>query len=529
MPTTPAEMEDICQGLDCSKGPGHDGFSPAVLCYVGAEISEPLSRLVNACLEVGHYPDFLKTARVTPVFKSGDPAQFGNYRPISVLSVLSKIFERVIQVRLLGFLKKQDSIIAGQYGFRRGHSTYMAILDMVENIRKAWENDEYCLGVFIDFRKAFDTVDHSILIGKMEHLGIRGLPLELIKSYLSYRKQYVAFGSSESLPRNISVGVPQGSILGPLFFLLYINDLSAASNFFRYILFADDTNLFASGKDKGDLLRGLRSELTKLSGWFAHNKLTLNYGKTEYVNFSKPSKDKNGDGWDLEIDGRRILEVDSGKFLGVYIDKQISWRVHIGKVITKISQTVGIIGRARRFMNAPQLFLLYNTMVLPHLQYCLINWGNFKGDRNLGLRDRLLSLQKCLVRIICGASHISHADPLFAQLNALKVDDLFTQSVRIFSYKMSKGLLPEGMAAFLDKVDHGHLTRGAKNNFFVSHSDCRSIRSVAPQVWNSLQIGMKQSPSIASFKERSKLDLLAPYGLFSCSTRGCRSCSGLPG
>ena len=269
--------------------------------------------------------------------------------------------------------------------------------------------------------------------------------------------------------------------------------------------------------------------MSKLSDWFAHNKLTLNYGKTEFVNFSKPTKDKNGDGWDLEIDGRRILEVDSSKFLGVCIDKQISWRVHIGKVITKISQTVGIIGRARRFMNGPQLFLLYNTMVLPHLQYCLINWGNFKGDRNLGLRDRLLSLQKCLVRIICGASHISHADPLFAQLNTLKVDDLFTQSVRIFSYKMSKGLLPEGMAAFLNKVDHGHLTRGAKNNFFVSHSDRRSIRSVAPQVWNSLQIGMKQSPSIASFKDRSKLDLLAPYGRFSCSARGCRSCAGLPG
>ena len=117
----------------------------------------------------------------------------------------------------------------------------------------------------------------------------------------------------------------------------------------------------------------------------------------------------------MKIDGRQILEVTSGKFLGVHIDKQISWRVHIGKIITKISQTIGIIGRARRFMDKPRLFLLYNTMVLPHLQYCLINWGNFKGDRNLGLRDRLLSLQKCLVRIICGASHISHADPLFAQ------------------------------------------------------------------------------------------------------------------
>ena len=207
-----------------------------------------------------------------------------------------------------------------------------------------------------------------------------------MKSYFSNRKQYVAFGSSESAQRLISVGVPQGSILGPLFFLLYINDLVAASSFFRYILFADDTNIFASGKNKGDLLRGLESELGKLSDWFAHNRLTLNYDKTEFVNFSKPTVGTPVDNWTLKIDGMPIREVDVSKFLGVYIDKNVSWRVHIGKLITKISQTVGIIGRARSFMDGPQLMLLYNTMVLPHLQYCLINWGNFEGECNRGFR-----------------------------------------------------------------------------------------------------------------------------------------------
>ena len=191
VPTTPAEIETICQALDCSKGPGHDGIAPAVLSYAATEVSGLLSRLVNACLQAGHFPDFLKVARVTPVFKDGDPTQLGNYRPISVLSALSKVFERVIQTRLLGFLGRRGSILASQYGFRRGHSTFMAIMDMVENIRQAWESGRHCLGVFIDFRKAFDTVDHSILIDKLEHLGVRGLPLELIRSYLTNRKQYV--------------------------------------------------------------------------------------------------------------------------------------------------------------------------------------------------------------------------------------------------------------------------------------------------------------------------------------------------
>ena len=319
-------------------------------------------------------------------------------------------------------------------------------------------------------------------MAKLEHLGIRGVPLELIRSYLKNRKQYVVFGGAESLQGDITVGVPQGSILGPLFFLIYINDLPAASSLFRYILFADDTNLFASGKDRERLIRELESELGKLSDWFAHNRLTLNYDKTQYINFSKPIKGAVVDKWDLKIDGQHITEVNNSKFLGVFIDRDISWRVHIGRVITRVSQTVGIIGRARGFMDGPQLDLLYNTMVLPHLQYCLINWGNFKGDRNLGLRDRLLTLQKSLVRIVCGANRLTHADPLFAKMGTLKVDDLFAQSVRIFSYEMSRGLLPGGVAALISKVDHGYLTRGASSNCFVGCSDTRSIRSIAPGI-----------------------------------------------
>ena len=176
-------------------------------------------------------------------------------------------------------------------------------------------------------------------------------------------------------------------------------------------------------------------------------------------------------------------------------------------------------------MDGPQLFLLYNTMVLPHLQYCLINWGNFKGDRNLGLRDRLVTLQKCFVRIVSGANRLSHADPLFAKLATLKVDDLFAQSVRIFSYRMSRNMLPGGMMTFMQGIDHGHATRGARSNFFVSHSNPRSIRSIAPKYWNPPPQKMKQPPSLASFKESSKSGLLAPYGAFVCGVRGCQSCA----
>ena len=249
-PTTPKEIENLCQGLDPSKGPGHDGFAPSIFRLMASELSIPLSKFINICIEAGHFPNFLKMARITSVFKKGDPTQFGNYRPISVLSVLSKIFERIIQVRLSDFLVKQGSIYQGQYGFRRGHSTSMAITDLVERVHTAWQNGFHSFGIFIDLRKAFDTVDHTILLTKLEHLGIRGTVLQLFRTHLEDRKQFVVFGNSESPSQAMEIGVPKGSILGPLLFIIYVNDLPNASAFFAFILFADDTNNLASERDK---------------------------------------------------------------------------------------------------------------------------------------------------------------------------------------------------------------------------------------------------------------------------------------
>ena len=212
------------------------------------------------------------------------------------------------------------------------------------------------------------------------------------------------------------------------------------------------------------------------------------------------------------------------------IDRDISWRAHIGKILVRIRQTIGIIGRARGFMKGAQLLLLYNTMVLPHLQYCLLNWGNFKGDSNSKLKICLLSLQKSLVRIIAAStSRISHTDPLFAKLAILKIEDLYTQSVRMFSYKLSRNLIPSGVAMLFNRVNHTHRTRGAISNLCVGRFSDKSMRTIAPKCWNSLPSALKESPSIASFREGSKRGLLAPYGTFVCGVHGCRSCFGSAG
>ena len=183
-----------------------------------------------------------------------------------------------------------------------------------------------------------------------------------------------------------------------------------------------------------------------------------------------------------------------------------------------------MIGRA----DTPQLVLLYNTMVLPHLQYCLINWGNFKDDHSLKLKDRILRLQKCFLRIVHSANRLSHADPLFNQMNSLKIDDLFAQSVRCFAFKLWNNMLPARMTSIACRINHTHHTRGSQNNLFTISSDHRSLQYIVPKHWNSLPSTLKQTSSKSAFKVNSKKDLLAPYSNFVCTTRNCRSCKSEP-
>ena len=276
------------------------------------------------------------------------------------------------------------------------------------------------------------------------------------------------------------------------------------------------------------MYRKVRGELGVLSDWFACNRLSLNCDKTEYVDFSKPVLGLSAHNHTLSVNGKRIRKVSHSKFLGVQIDNRLSWREHIVAVSRKIRQTVGVIGRARSFMNGHQLLGLYNTMILPHLQYCLINWGNFEGDSNLDLARGILSLQKSLVRIVTFSHPYAHADPLFAQTGALKIDDLYKHTLRLFSYKLSKGHLPSGVASMFPRPDtqHGYNTRGARDNFTYSGQDVKSgsIRALVPQSWNSLQRTLKNAPSVSSFKMQSKTGFLSDYASFSCVTRNCRSC-----
>jgi hypothetical protein len=266
---------------------------------------KPLTHLINLSLLQGVVPSELKRAKVIPIYKSGDPMFIKNYRPVSVLPLFSKIFERVMYDRIIKFITKHDILYKHQYGFREKHSTAMALMILTDNILSAIDQGKYYLGVFLDFSKAFDTVNHGILLNKLEQYGIRGLASKWLTSYLTGRFQFVNFNNCKSNDQLISCGVPQGSILGPLLFLLYINDIANISNLLTPILFADDSSLFISGNNLEQIINNLNSELQKVKNWVDANKLTLNIEKSYFMVFSSGRKKVMGN-LHVSIDGKGV-------------------------------------------------------------------------------------------------------------------------------------------------------------------------------------------------------------------------------
>ena len=339
-PVTHFEVEDIISNLDSAKSIGPYSIPVNLLKILKRHISHPLAELVNQSFLKGIFPHNLKVAEVVSIYKKGDPEDVSNYRPISLLPIFSKIYERLMYKRLYSFVICKKIIYPLQFGFQQHNSVDHALISMTEAIKNTLDHKRFGCGIFIDLQKAFDTVNHRILLAKLEHYGIRGNALEWFRSYLTDRIQYVSINGKRSHPLHINCGVPQGSVLGPLLFLLLINDLPNVSRRLKFYLFADDTNIYY------DLTKKVNNELKYVKRWLDANKLSLNITKTNYIIFYS-SVDSTPLNIAIKIGKKHITKVKYIKFLGVLLDEHLTWRYHITELSKKLARTCGILFKVR--------------------------------------------------------------------------------------------------------------------------------------------------------------------------------------
>lgn len=285
-PTDEYEILGIINKLRDSKAPGYDNIGPKLIKYIASLIIRPLTHIFNHSIMTGVVPDKLKIGKVIPVYKKGDSSLPTNYRPISLLSIFDKLLEKLMYKRVYTFLTENNILYPYQFGFRKNHSTSLALIDVIDNIYSCLDNNETVVGIYVDLQKAFDTVDHNILLYKLYNCGVRGIAHKWFVNYLYNRKQFTSVNNAVSVLKNVTCGVPQGSVLGPLLFLIYVNDIAQAAPGVQVKLFADDTNLFLSGIDISELICRSNNCLESLNRWCIANRLHMNFEKNECYGFS---------------------------------------------------------------------------------------------------------------------------------------------------------------------------------------------------------------------------------------------------
>jgi len=524
--TTPEHIKKIIKNLQPKMSNDAEGVSTKMVKFIGNEIAIPLSHIFNLSLRTGVFPSKLKLCRVIPIFKSGNASECDNYRPISLLSSISKILEKIVAKKLVDHLLENDLLYVHQYGFLPNRSTEQNLLQIVNYITQALNEGNYCIGVFLDLRKAFDVCSHEILLKKLEKMGIRGTALTWFTNYLSGRSQFVDIGGERSDALNIDISVIQGSILGPILFLCYINDFYAATSLFS-VLFADDTTGLGKGKNLRDLSAYMNIELQKIANWFRSNKMAINTSKTKFIVFRTRGKRIDAADCNLVFNNNEIGKPENPnlvypidrvhydgeektfKLLGVLFDEYLSFDDHISNLCGKISKSLYCMNRVKNFITHDALKMLYFSMVHSHLSYCI----NIYGSANITSLNRLKLKQKAAIRIVCNAGHRDHTNPMFKRLGILPLNELITYSNLKFMHNFWHRKLPLSFHDMwsTNRVRNPDLVlRNADNLYIPAHMYATLKRLPLfsfPKTWND-DSNLKYNPSLNVYLKSVKSALL---------------------
>uniref|UniRef100_A0A1B6HJN6 Reverse transcriptase domain-containing protein n=1 Tax=Homalodisca liturata TaxID=320908 RepID=A0A1B6HJN6_9HEMI len=407
---TPTDVTKVAAKLSNSKTSDFYGISNYIVKNTIKHISSPLAFIFNQCLLHGYFPDLLKISKVLPVYKKGDRSLPQSYRPISIVPILSKVFESIMYHQLNQHFESNNIISNNQHGFRTNKSTTSAVTEIVVKALHAFEQRESVALTLIDLSKAFDCVNHGILLDKLKIYGISENSINILQSYLSNRVQYVSVQAQQSTTLSVATGVPQGSVLGPFLFIIFINDLpsNVLSNI---VIYADDTTLFSSNKQLNTLKENMDASHSLALNWFTSNRLICNQEKTQNLLLSLSEN----------------YEDQSVKLLGFHLDSKLNWKSHIDHVCRKISRVLYLMWKLRDFVSCEYLRVAYFAFFQSHISYGIVLWGHSNAVNDI------LLIQKKVVRTISRSSSLEHCKPLFINLKFMTVINLYIFHILVYT------------------------------------------------------------------------------------------------
>ena len=513
---TPKELEETIKTILPKNSCGFDLLTNRMLKKEKTKFANKLAPLINESLSAGIFPFVLKRAKVIPIFKKGDKTKMTNYRPISLLPVLSKVFEKVINNQITNHLNTHKIIDENQFGFRSGHSTEDAIAKFVDRIEKELITKKHVVSIYIDVSKAFDSCNHKILIEKLKKIGLRGNSLEIMKTYLKDRPQEIWIGDYCGGKFVINIGVGQGTILGPTLFKIYILDMYLSTSLFS-IRFADDTSLIGSGNNKEDTENYINSELQKLYDWFCNNKLTLHPDKSRYIVHTKEKQ------MTVKLGGKNImrngynLQEEGVKLLGVIIDENLDWKLQINNIKKKIGKGNYLLWRYRKELSPNMSRTVYESFVRCHLTYCLAVWGG-KPSGNISDLKKLIKRAWSKIGL-----RKQHTNTRLIKYGILKLEDELAMSEIRLIWRWTKNKIPPGLKYILKEKTARQLRH---RNFELEvrwkpHSLARRLANRAKKEITEIEACNTKD----TLKNRYKKRLISNYeGI--CNIRNCYICTG---
>lgn len=498
---TMKQLEEIVKKLPKKKGT-EEGITSDILKAVFYVIKEEFSDIINKSLSEGCFPEEWKTSTVIPIPKIGKPKKASEYRPINMLPIYEKVLEIVIKKQIEGYLENNNIITEHQSGFRKNYSCETAIQVVIDEWKLIISERKMVGVVFMDLKRAFETIDRERLLRKMHQYGIKGAALEWFRSYLQNRMQQVRYNDEWSKLLSTEYGVPQGSVLGPLLFIIYINDIvKACSEDCKIKMFADDTLIYVTGESSMEIERKMNVALNVMEEWMNANKLKMNAEKTKYMIVRSIRKELKGNITVKCLDGTVIERVEVMKYLGVMIDDRLRFNDHCDYILKKIGKKISFLNRVGNYISTYTRCIIYKTIIAPHFEYCATLLVDM-GETQL---SRLQKAQNRAMRVILQCDRYTKIERMLQALQFMSIRQRLYYNMSIFIFKILNNMMPEQLKDRLSIVGHrtGRQTRQAENiavDFRKTKSAQKSLFFEGVIMYNALPDEVKRCERLDIFK-----------------------------